>query len=42
MAGVALLLVRVSSDWTTRMIHEINRLCYIRQTKISPLVNNPG
>lgn len=42
MAGVALLLVRVSSDWTTEFIHEINKLCYIRRAKISPLVNNPG
>ena len=42
MAGVALLLVRVSSNRTTGIIHEINKLCYIRCTKISPLVNNPG
>ena len=42
MAGVALLLGRVSSDWTTGIIHEINKLCYIGRTKINALVNNPG
>ena len=41
-AGVSLLLVRVSSDGTTGIIREINRLCYIRRTKIGPVVNNPG
>jgi hypothetical protein len=42
MAGVALVDVAEGNRLDNEFLHQINKLSYIRQPKITALVNNPG